>query len=195
MLDFVIVATKTDKKDATDIFPKFVIKKSNDLMIRGGDFYAIWDEDRNIWSTDEQDAIRLIDREIEAKYRELEDKNGDGVFRPAFLWDANSGSIDKWHKYCQKQMRDNYHPLDEKLIFSNTELKKEDYATKKLSYPLEKGDISAYDRLMSVIYSPEERDKIEWAIGSIVSGDSKSIQKFLVLYGAAGTGTERCSAE
>ena len=188
MLDFVIVATKTDKKDATDIFPKFVIKKSNDLMIRGGDFYAIWDEDRNIWSTDEQDAIRLIDREIEAKYRELEDKNGDGVFRPAFLWDANSGSIDKWHKYCQKQMRDNYHPLDEKLIFSNTELKKEDYATKKLSYPLEKGDISAYDRLMSVIYSPEERDKIEWAIGSIVSGDSKSIQKFLVLYGAAGTG-------
>ena len=96
--------------------------------------------------------------------------------------------IDSWHKYCQRQMRDNFHMLDEKLIFSNYETKKEDYASKKLSYPLEPGDLSAYDKLMSTLYSEEERHKIEWAIGSIVSGDSKKIQKFMVLYGAAGTG-------
>lgn len=41
---------------------------------------------------------------------------------------------------------------------------------------------------MSVLYSDEERHKIEWSIGSIVTGDSKRIQKFCVLYGAAGTG-------
>ena len=41
---------------------------------------------------------------------------------------------------------------------------------------------------MSVLYSPEERHKIEWAIGAIVTGDSKTIQKFLVLYGAPKTG-------
>jgi energy-coupling factor transporter ATP-binding protein EcfA2 len=41
---------------------------------------------------------------------------------------------------------------------------------------------------MSTLYSEEERHKIEWAIGSIVTGDSKKIQKFMVLYGAAGTG-------
>ena len=41
---------------------------------------------------------------------------------------------------------------------------------------------------MSTLYSKEERHKIEWAIGSIVTGDSKKIQKFMVLYGAAGTG-------
>ena len=33
-----------------------------------------------------------------------------------------------------------------------------------------------------------ERHKLEWAIGSIVSGESKNLQKFMVLYGAAGTG-------
>lgn len=38
------------------------------------------------------------------------------------------------------------------------------------------------------MYEPEELDKIEWAIGAVVSGDSKKIQKFLVFYGAAGTG-------
>jgi phage/plasmid-associated DNA primase len=78
--------------------------------------------------------------------------------------------------------------LDERLIFTNTETKKGDYASKKLSYPLEKGDISAYDKLISTLYSEEERQKIEWAIGSIVSGDSKKLQKFMVLYGAMGTG-------
>ncbi len=34
-------------------------------MIRGGDFYAIWIEERGLWSTDEQDALRLIDDELD----------------------------------------------------------------------------------------------------------------------------------
>jgi hypothetical protein len=104
------------------------------------------------------------------------------------MWDAESGMVDRWHKYCQKQLRDSFHMLDEKLIFSNHKTEKKDYASKALRYPLEPGDLSAYDKLMSTLYSDEERHKIEWAIGSVVSGDSKKLQKFLVLYGAAGTG-------
>lgn len=104
------------------------------------------------------------------------------------MWDAESGMIDNWHKYCQRQMRDSFHTLDNKLIFANTETSKEDYASKKLSYALKPGDLTAYDKLMSTLYFPEERHKIEWAIGSIVCGDSTKIQKFMVLYGSAGTG-------
>lgn len=104
------------------------------------------------------------------------------------MWDAASGMIDIWHKYCQRQMRDSYHMLDERLIFANTETKKTDYASKKLPYPLEFGTTSAWEQLMSTLYQPAERHKIEWAIGSIVSGDSRKLQKFMVLYGAAGTG-------
>lgn len=156
-------------------------------MIRGGDFYAIWIEELGLWSTDEQDALHLIDKEVKKYYEEHKAKD-DGSVKPLYLWDADSGMIDKWHKYCQKQMRDSYHNLDESLIFSNVETKKEDYATKRLNYPLEPGDISAYDELMSVLYSEEERHKIEWAIGAIVTGESKKIQKFMVLYGSAGTG-------
>lgn len=187
MLDFLKISYKNNKDGSIEVYPKFVIKKSSDLMIRGGDFYAIWIEDAQLWSMDEQDAIRLIDRELEA-YAEEKRKHMDITVRIAHMWDSDSGMIDRWHRYCQKQMRDCYHQLDESLIFSNNETKKDDYATKRLSYPLEKGDVSAWDKLMSVLYSPTERMKIEWAIGAIVSGDSKTIQKFLVLYGAAGTG-------
>lgn len=187
MLDFLMISTRALKNGTIEIYPKFIIKKSKDLMIRGGDFYAVWIEERGLWSVEEQDALHLIDQQIDEYAKEFKKKT-DGNVHIKHMWDAESGMIDSWHKYCQKQMRDNFHPLDEKLIFSNTETRKEDYASKKLSYPLEAGDCSSYDKLMSVIYSPEERMKIEWAIGAIISGDSKKIQKFLVLYGAAGTG-------
>lgn len=187
MLDFLAISTRSRKSGVIEVYPKFIIKKSSDLMIRGGDFYAIWVEERGLWSTDEQDALQLIDLELDRYANEHQHKYEGGLV-VLHMWDAESGLIDTWHKYCQKQMRDNYHMLDENLIFSNTEVKKKDYASKRLPYPLEPGETPAWDKLLSTLYSEEERRKIEWAIGSIVTGDSKKIQKFMVLYGAAGTG-------
>ena len=85
-------------------------------------------------------------------------------------------------------MRDCYKPLDEKIIFSNDVVKQSDYASKRLPYPLEEGSTKNWDRLMGVLYSPDELHKLEWAIGSIVTGDSKRLEKFFVLYGSGGTG-------
>ena len=187
MIDFLMISTRSAKRGVIEIYPKFIIKKSSDLMIRGGDFYAIWMEEQGLWSTDEQDALQLIDRELD-RFAEENRARFDATVRVLHMWDSESGMIDSWHKYCQKQMRDSFHMLDEKLIFSNTPTNKKDYASKRLNYPLEPGSIDAYDKLMSTLYSKEEREKIEWAIGSIVCGDSKKLQKFMVLYGAAGTG-------
>ena len=188
MIDFLMISTRSTKRGVIEIYPKFrLYPKSQDLMIRGGDFYAIWIEELGLWSTNEQDALRLIDRELD-RYAEENAHRFDSTVKVLHMWDSESGMIDAWHKYCQKQMRDSFHMLDEKLIFSNTETTKTDYASKKLNYPLEAGDISAYDKLISTLYSEEERKKIEWAIGSIVTGDSRMIQKFLVLYGGPGTG-------
>lgn len=186
MIDFLMVSTRSKKDGPVEIYPKFKVTNSSDLMIRGGDFYAIWIEDRGLWSTDELDVIRLVDRELDNYVEENKDRYPS--YKICYMWDAETGVIDRWHKYCQKQMRDSFTPLDEKLIFANEETKKEDFASKKLPYPLEKCDISSYDKLISTLYAPEERRKIEWAIGSIVVGDSKMIQKFMVLYGSAGTG-------
>lgn len=188
MVDFLMISTRTAKRGIVEIYPKFIIRNpSEHLMIRGGDFYAVWVEERGLWSTSEQDAIDLIDRELD-KYAQEHGQAFDGGYRVLHLWDAESGMIDAWHKYCQRQMRDSFHMLDEKLLFANSETNRKDYASKRLPYPLENGDTSAWDRLLSVLYSPGERRKIEWAIGSIVSGDSRKIQKFMVFYGASGTG-------
>lgn len=188
MIDFLMISTRQTKRGIVEIYPKFIIRNPSEyLMIRGGDFYAIWVEERGLWSTSEQDAIDIIDSELD-KYAKENGQRFENGYKVLHLWDAESGMIDTWHKYCQRQMRDSFHMLDEKLIFSNTKTTRKDYASKRLAYPLETGDTGAWDRLLSVLYSPAERRKIEWAIGSIVSGDSRKLQKFMVFYGAAGTG-------
>lgn len=184
-MDFLKIGVRVVKNGIVEVAPKFRAKSSKDLMIRGGDFYAIWNENVGLWSTNQDDAVDLIDAELTKYVREHPELEKAQV---KYMWDSDSGSIDKWHKYVQKQLRDNYHPLDETLIFANTPVNKTDYASKRLPYALEEGDISAYEEMISTLYSPEERMKIEWAIGAVVTGDSKDIQKFLVFYGPGGTG-------
>ena len=184
-VDFLKIETRPTKKNGTEIFPNFIVRKSKDLMIRGGDFYAVWDDDCGLWSTDEEDAARLIDQEL-TRYKE---QNPDlAKAHVLYLHDSKSKMIDNWHHYVQKQMRDNYHSLDEKLVFADSPVNKKDYSSKRLSYSLSDCETPAWDELISTLYSEEERKKIEWAIGSIINGDSKHIQKFFVFYGSAGTG-------
>ena len=186
-MDFFRILAKNNK-GRLEIFPDFLIKSpSKDLMIRGGDFYDVWCEDRGLWSTSEQDVIDIIDKALR-DYVEQNKEKFDSVPHVMYMSEARSGMIDIWHKYCQRQMRDSFHTLDETILWSNTKVNKGDYASKRLTYPLDPGDYSSWDRLIGVLYEPEERHKIEWAIGSIVTGASKKLQKFLVFYGEAGTG-------
>lgn len=189
MLDFIKIAVKYNRSGNAEAYPKFVVptfKKSEDLMTRGGDFYAVWDESRGLWSTSEELALALIDNELKAFAEQ--NTHITNLSTIDYMWDSENGMIDKWHKYVQKQLRENYHPLDETIIFANTEVSKTDYCSKRLPYALEKGDISAWDELVGTLYSPDERRKLEWAIGAIVSGESKNIQKFIVMYGPPGSG-------
>lgn len=161
-----------------------VEQRPTDLMVRGGDFYAVWDEDKGLWSTNEYDVQRLVDADIWAAIKsDPVPENCHGKFLSSF----KSGKWLEWKRYL-KALPNKWTQLDTNVVFSNTETKKEDYCSQKLPYALEYGDMSAYEEIISTLYSPKDREKIEWAIGAIISGDSKIIQKFLVLYGSAGTG-------
>lgn len=184
-MDFFRVCTREAKNGLVEVYPDFVIGRSKDLMVRGRAFYAIWDEERGLWSTDEYDVQRLVDNALKAEADRL-----TAAGTRCSVKYLNSFGSNGWLQFRRfiGNVSDNSHQLDEKLTFANTEVRKEDYVSRRLPYKLEQGDTSAWDELVGTLYSPEERAKIEWAIGAIVSGDSKKIQKFLVLYGPAGTG-------
>ena len=65
MIDFLMISTRSTKRGVIEIYPKFIIKKSSDLMIRGGDFYAIWLEDRGFMVYGRAGCLQLIDRELD----------------------------------------------------------------------------------------------------------------------------------
>lgn len=183
--DFLIIK-EVEKRGVKSIIPAFRVCESKDLMIKGSNFYAIFDKESGFWVTNEFLAIQMIDNEIMRVTDEIMKKGETAV--PSFLYDSTTGSIQRWHEFCKKLMVDNYHQLDDNIIFANVQPKRTDYASKSLPYSIEKAPIPGYKELMSTLYSKEERDKIEWCIGSIVSGDSKRLQKFAVFYGAGGTG-------
>ena len=178
-----IIVTKNNKTKIKACYSTGI--SVTDYMVRGGKFYAVWDSTNNRWSLDERDVQRIVDDEL---YR-YSQKLGQNVtdYSIEYLRNSVSGG---WYEYrtWSRHLPDYWRQLDQELIFSNTQTTKENYSSKHLSYPLCEGDYSAWDTLVGQLYSPEEREKIEWAIGSIVSGDSKDIQKFFVFYGGIGSG-------
>jgi energy-coupling factor transporter ATP-binding protein EcfA2 len=185
-MDFYQILSRETKEKGMELYPDWLVGRSQDLMVQGRQFYAIWNPDRNLWSRDEYDVQRLVDDELEVEAKKRSELTGMH-HKVKYLRSFQSQSWPQFRKFVAN-VSDNHHPLDSKVYFANEEPRKKDYASKKLSYPLEEGDISAWDELVGTLYSVEERAKIEWAIGSIVSGDSKKIQKFFVLYGPAGSG-------
>ncbi len=185
-MDFYQIKERSVKSGVVEIYPDFKVCRSKDLMVRGRSFYAIWDEERGLWSTDEYDVQRLVDADLLA-HREKALEKTDGTVRVKLMGDFSTKSWAEFRNYIG-HISDNAHQLDTRLTFSNTEVKKKDYVSRRLPYPLEGGDCHAYNEIIGTLYEPEERAKLEWAIGAIVSGEAKDIQKFIVLYGEMGSG-------
>ena len=174
------------------IEPAFRVMVSDKLMLRGNDFYAIWDDDAGMWTTDIFEAFRLIDEET-ARAREYycnhpEWKNFAETMYCKTIKLAADGVIDKWNKFCQKQCPMHWEQMDNKLVFHSDPVKKEDYSTHRLPYDLSDSPHKAFDKLMDVLYSPEELHKILWCVGAVLSNNGSKVQKFMVLYGDSGTG-------
>lgn len=184
-LDFIEICTKTSRSK-TEVYPAFIVGRSKDLMVRGSSLYAVWDEEANTWRTDELDIIPIIDRETKKVYEEVKQHTPDAV--PLYLRNYQNQMITKWHNFIKKEMPDNFIPLNGKIIFDNEVPKREDYSSKKVPYHLEDKETPAYTELSTTLYFPEELQKIEWCVGAILSGDSKKLQKFLIITGDAGAG-------
>ena len=183
-MDFYRIRERTLKNGSVEVYPDFTVCRSNDLMVRGKSFYAIWDEEKGLWSTDEYDVQRLVDKELD-DYADNVQTEGRVFVR--HLGDFGDKSWREFRSYLA-HLSDNAVQLDSELVWENTKVQKSDYVSKRLPYSLKDGDCSSFLELMSTLYAEEELEKLLWSIGAVVSGDSRHIQKFIVLYGSAGSG-------
>lgn len=163
--------------------PRFTNVNSRDIMIRDGSFVAIWNPKTELWSKSEFDVIDIIDDDVR-KYVETSGfqnlvprscrRDDDGVWKKYRLWTKN--------------MVDTDHPLDRMPVFVNTPIRQEDHVSYRLPYALEDGIPVNWTKLVDTLYDPSERQKIEWMIGAVLTGDCRKIDKFLVFYGDPGSG-------
>lgn len=188
-MDFFQIRLKEGKKagEPVEVYPEFMVRRSTDLMIQSGKFYAIWDPNTGLWSRDSYCLRELVDGALYQEVDELREKYPGIEYIVSTLEVSGSGRWKKFIEYA-KSLADNYHPMDSTVTFLDQKVKRSQHSSRRLPYNAIKGDISAYDELVSKLYDPEERMKFEWAIGAILEGDAKKIQKFLVFYGAPGTG-------
>lgn len=166
-----------------EVAPWFRNVNSRDIMLRDGDFVAIWNPNTGLWSKNEFDVVDLIDNDVR-KY--VENSHVQNMI-PRFCVSERDGV---WKRYRQwtKNMVDTDHPLDRNPVFLNTATRQEDHVSYRLPYSLEDGIPVNWSKLVDTLYDPSEREKIEWAIGSVLTGDSRTIDKFLVFYGDPGSG-------
>ena len=145
-LDFVQILEKeaSQKKNLLEVYPSFKVLRSKDLMIRGKAFYAVWDAQAGLWSTDEFDIQRIVDSLIRSY--EVRTPGIFDIYRKYLgNWETNSWMT--WRNYVS-HLENHFHQLDEKVTFLNSDVKKEDYVTKRLPYDLSSGDISAWEEIL-----------------------------------------------
>lgn len=166
-----------------EVRPNFINLNSRDIMLRDGDFVAVWNPKTGLWSKHENDVIDIIDNDvfdyvkksgIQNLFPRICRKDSDGVWRQYRQWSKN--------------MIDTDHPLDRMPVFKDTILRQEDHVSYRLPYSLEEGEATNWSKLVDTLYDPSERQKIEWTIGSVLTGDCRTIDKFLVFYGDPGSG-------
>lgn len=185
-MDFYTIKQRSTKNGTIELYPDFVVRRSRDLMVRGKSFYAIWDDEQGLWSTDEYDVQRLIDEDLLAYRNRLKGKV-DSPIHVKFMSDFSTNAWKQFRMYLSS-ISDNAKQLDKKVTFQDTKVKKSDHISKRLPYALDDSTPDAYEKLMRVIYTPKERKKLEWAIGAVLNGDARKIQKFIVIYGEGGSG-------
>lgn len=160
------------------------VRGFKELLVKGGAFYAVYDPATHLWSQDIERLSELIDNDIQQAI----DNPDNNCTSAEYM---NSMSNGRWNRYIAslKNLKDSKAVLNQRIIFNDREPKLEDYATTQVPYSVKKGSTAAYDELMSTLYSPEERRKLEWAIGALVHGDElERIQKMFVIYGDPGAG-------
>lgn len=185
-MDFYEIKERALKSGTTEVRPAWRVLRFKDLMIRGKSFYAVYNPDTHFWSTEEYDLMQIVDADVARRFEEASERV-DGSVWARYLGDYDSKTYSDYKAWMSK-LPDVYHPLDGGILFANQIPRREDYATRTLTYSLSDDPCPAYEELMSALYDPDEREKLEWGIGAVFTGDSKWIQKFFVLYGSAGSG-------
>lgn len=183
-MDFIKVAFKENKDGTREFYPSLQAIESQDLVIRGGQFVAIWDEASGLYSRQQSHVPGIIDRTFSKMVGERV-RPGDTVMKMQVFENQLFSRLIA----LMRNIGDMGPELDQRIVFADEPLDKSFAATFKMSYSLSDAPSPAYNEILNTLYDHDNRTKIEYAIGSILTGASvDTMQKFYVFFGPPGSG-------
>lgn len=189
-VDFVKIKTteltSNNRKSDYLVAPDFQYGRNKDLVARGGMFKAFWYHDK--WSDDLYDFVDAIDYEIGKRVKELQKLHPDKTTAGLYIRDHKTGLMTEFERFLKNSGNTLDAAFDQKIIFADQEVKREDYSLRQLSYSPKEGSTKNFDEMLGKLYSDVEREKIEWFLGAVLTGKIADIQKFMYLYGSKGSG-------
>lgn len=98
---------KCYKDDGIKVRPIFIFRKSEELVIKNGQFYAMWDNDEGCWVKDILEAAEMIDNRV-LKFVDEYCLGEDVIVDLCKYYD--SGVFESFAKYC-RLLPDNYYEV------------------------------------------------------------------------------------
>lgn len=181
----VISITNPRSKDDVKVMPVFDLTNTEDIVVKGGDFYAFWDERMGQWNTNRKLLFRRMNSDCYALAEKLTQEGKNVSLELAST--VGTQPYRNFISYLTYVDMENVE-FNKKIIFLSDEVQKSDYSTTRLSYDPKPGSTEAFDELLDKLYSKPEKDKILWFMGCLLSGENKRVEKFMYLYGGKGTG-------
>lgn len=188
-MDFydVITEQKTSNNRSEDynIYPVFKYYNVKDLICKGGEMYAFWNG--SMWDTDINNLIAKIDGDVLRTKDALLASNPNLKIKTSLLNNHNSRVMEEFKKYTKLSNQSEI-AFNTRILFEGDQVKREDYATTRLSYNPTEGPTPTFDELFDLLYSEDELEKILWFIGALLTNSMSKIEKFMFIYGPTGTG-------
>ena len=97
-MDFYAIKERSIRK-AIEVYPDFKVGRTKDLMIRGKSFYAIWNENVGLWSTDEYDVQLLVDNKLYERKKILSAETPEDIIVKS-MRDFSTNSWYSFKKLC-----------------------------------------------------------------------------------------------
>lgn len=180
-LSYKIVPPKRGS-DTPVVRPVYNIHDSSDIVTNGDQIVAWFDPRKGVWTRDVFDITEMIDQ-------------GAYAFRDEHAPDAMVSTLDDWttgewssfRRYV-KELPTRDIQFDTTIRYAGEPSEVSDHSTKTVPYSIADGDPVNWNRLLEVLYTPEDIEKIEWAFGAVLSNHGMDIDKLFLFYGAPGTG-------
>ena len=146
MVDFFKVKLAS-RKGVKVVKPSFIVSADiSDILIKGKAFYAVWDEEHQIWSRNEMLVQKIVDKALD-KFAANYPSSEDDPLIVDYLNDFDNNQWSVFKRYLT-MMVDSEPILDSEITFKNSHVTKEDYRSRMVPYSLVEGDYSAWDELV-----------------------------------------------